>query len=139
MSRIPRLIAPATAILILGVVCFISAARADFATPFVEINNKVGDVSTAHGYIVSLGDENAKHFLVIVETDTAEYDTIRATAAAGIVPAQTLGRHVIVKAKVTDRREHQDRRVTVELEILEVTLPPEKIASRGAADEPLND
>jgi hypothetical protein len=102
-----------------------SPVHADWATPFTDIHNQVGDVSTAHGYVVALSHrENSKHYLVIVTTDTMEYVVIRATAEKNVVPPDFLGCQVIVEGKVTKRDEDEKtHQVTVELEILSVELP----------------
>jgi hypothetical protein len=96
-------------------------ALADFATPFADINNEVGDISEGHGYVVALGHENAKHFLVIVMTDTLEHVVVRATADEGVVKEPLLGRPAIIKAEVVDRRQDTDGRVTVRLKVLSVS------------------
>lgn len=98
---------------------------ADFATPFADIHNQVGDVSKAHGYVVALSHrENSKHYLVIVRTDTMEYVVIRATAEKNVVPPDLLGCPVIVEGKTTKSEKNEKTgQVTVELEILSVDLP----------------
>jgi hypothetical protein len=75
------------------------AVHGDFATPFMEINNKVGDVSTAHCYIVAISHSFFPVHLVIVDTDTSEHVVIKATVAREIVKTDLLGRPVIVKAQ----------------------------------------
>jgi len=110
------------------VIHFPKPAVADFATPFVGIHNQVGDVSKARGYVVALSqEENPKHYLVIVTTDTMNHVVIRATAAKNAVPSDLLGRPVIVEGKITKRDEDEKtRQVTVELEILSVERPVQK-------------
>jgi len=96
---------------------------ADFATPFMEINNKVGDVSEAHGYVVALGHkvEDCKHYLVIVTTDCMEHIVIKSTADKNVVKEPLLGRPAIIRAEVTDRKEDpKTKRVVVQLKILSV-------------------
>jgi hypothetical protein len=80
-----------------------NSARADLATPFVEMNNQVGDISEAHGWVVTLGSklEDSKYFYVIVNTDTMDQVVIGATAEKGVVKESLLGRWVIIKAQVT--------------------------------------
>ena len=95
-------------------------ALADYAAPFLEINNKIGDVSEAHGYVVATGHEDSTHFLVIVRTDTMEHIAIRATAGKDVVKESLLGRPVIIKAEVVDRKEDRDKRITVQLKLLSV-------------------
>jgi general secretion pathway protein G len=96
-------------------------AMADFATPFVEINNKVGDVSEAHGYVVALGHEveNCDYYLVVVTTDTREHVVLDATADKNVVKEALLGRPVLIKAKVVDRtQDPRTKRVLPKLHIL---------------------
>ena len=98
-------------------------ALADFATPFVEINNKVGDVSEAHGYVVALGHkvEECTYYLVIVTDDCMEHIVIESTADKNVVKEPLLGRPVIIRAEVTDRKEDPEtKRVIVQLKILSV-------------------
>ena len=61
---------------------FNNVVEADFATPFMEISNKVGDISEAHGYVVSLNPdiEKSTRFLVIIGTDRKQHVVIKATA-----------------------------------------------------------
>ena len=102
---------------------------ADFATPFMEINNKVGDVSEAHGYVVALGDnvEECKYYLVIVGTDTMEHIVIKATADKNVVKESLVGRQAIIKAEVTARNEDtKTKRVVVQLKILSVRSSEEQ-------------
>ena len=104
-------------------------ALADFATPFVEINNKVGDVSEGHGYVVALGHkvESCKHFLVVVTTDCEEHIVLEATADNNVVKEPLLGRPVIIKAEVVDRKEDpKTKRATVKLKILSVKSSKKK-------------
>jgi hypothetical protein len=80
-------------------------AIADLATPFVEVNNQVGDISEAHGWVVASGStlEESDSFLVIVLTDTMDHVVLRAAAAKGLVREFVLGRWVLVKAEVAER------------------------------------
>jgi hypothetical protein len=75
----------------------LAPCRADFATPFVGINNKVGDVGMTHGYVVI---EGPARFLVIVITDSMNHVVLRATAEKGVVKDSVLGREVRIKASV---------------------------------------
>jgi len=119
-------------ILILVVMPLIgNSVVADFATPFIEINNKVGDVSEAHGFVVVLSSkvEDCRSFLVIVTTDTMEHVVIRATAEKNLVKESLLGRQVIIKAEVTDRQEDpKTKRIKVQLKIHSVKSPETKKA-----------
>lgn len=113
------------AILVVTTLLVIGVARADFATPFVEIQNKVGDISEGHGYVVATSnDKEPAGFLVIVLTDTMEHVVIRAKADPGTVKPSLLGRPVIVKAKITKRVEASGSKPPrVELKILNVRKP----------------
>ncbi len=88
-----------------GIFSISQIARADSATPFVEVNNQVGDVSEAHGWVVASGSklEESDSFLVIVTTDTMKHVVIRATAEKGVIRESVLGRWVLVKAEVVER------------------------------------
>jgi hypothetical protein len=106
---------------------FATPAFADWATPFVEINNKLGDVSESHAYVVALGAdvETCDHYLVVVTTDCMEHIVIRATAEPGVVKESLLGRPVLVRGKVVERKEDSETgRVSVELQILEMKPIP---------------
>ncbi len=94
------------AILVFAGLFFISQnARADFATPFVEMNNQVGDVSEAHGWVATTGStlKEGDSYFVIVTTDTMKHVVIRAAAEMGVVRESVLGRWVLVKAEVAER------------------------------------
>jgi hypothetical protein len=102
---------------------FTNISKADFATPFTGINNKVGDISEAHGYVVALdpNTENCTHFLVIVMDDCMRHIVINATAKKNVVTQSLLGRPVIFKAKVIHRNENaQTKKMEIELEILSI-------------------
>ena len=92
----------------------LAPCRADFATPFVEIHNKVGDVGMTHGYVVV---EGPARFLVIVMTDSMNHVVLRATAEKGVVKDSVLGREVRIKASVTKAKTPN---VNPELKILSV-------------------
>lgn len=76
------------------------SARADFATPFIEINNKLGDVSEAQGWIVNFLDDTAPWYLIVVAGDTGQFYVLRAKAEPGIVPKELVGRSSIIKAEI---------------------------------------
>ena len=102
---------------------------ADVATPFMEINSKVGDVSEAHGYVVALGHkvEECRHYLVIVTDDCMEHIVVTSTADKNAVKEPLLGRPAIIRAEVTDRREDpKAKRVVVQLKILSVRSSEEQ-------------
>jgi len=124
-----------TTILILWVGLFGGTiALADFATPFMEINNKVGDVSEAHGYVVALSHEveSCDHYLVVVTTDTMEHRVLDATADKNVVKEALLGRPVMIKAKVVDRtQDPQTKRVLPKLRILSVTSSAKQTGSEA--------
>lgn len=98
-------------------------AVADFATPFLQTADKVGDVSEEHGYVVALDleMEDCKHYLVIVTNDNMQHIVIEATADKNVVKASLLGRQVTIKAQVAVREEDPDnKRVVLKLKILSV-------------------
>ena len=106
-----------------AILFFTNVLEADFATPFVEVNNKVGDISEAHGYVVALSPniEQCTHFLVIVTTDCEEHVVINATANRELITQSFLGKPVIIKAKVISRNENaRTKKTEIELEILSV-------------------
>ena len=84
-----------------SVLLCLTPCHADLATPFVEINKNVGDVSESYGYIVVLGPEMNTQFLVIVRTDMCKHLVLSATAKNGVVKEPLLGRQVKLKAVVT--------------------------------------
>ena len=102
----------------------VGVSLADFATPFVEINSQVGDVSQAHAFIATLGPlvSNAQeHYLVIVPTDSGEYVVIDAIAKKGIVKGALLGREIVLKAEVIERIEDsKTKHSKIKLRILSV-------------------
>jgi hypothetical protein len=108
-----------------AILLFTNVLKADFATPFVEVNNKIGDISEASGYVISLDPniEECTNFLVIVLNDCMEYVSIKATATKKLITQSLLGRPVIIKAKVINRYEDpKTKKVTIKLEILSVLL-----------------
>lgn len=106
-----------------AILLFTNVLEADFATPFVGINNKVGDISESYGYVVAL-DPNigeCTYFLVIVINDREQYVVINATAKKKLITQSLLGRQVIIKAKVVSRNEDsKTKKVEIKLEILSV-------------------
>lgn len=97
-----------------------SVASADFATPFVETKNKVGDISEGHGYVLAGESDDGPSFLVMVTSDTHQHLTILARAEKGIVPADLIGRPVVIKAEVVKAAEKLGNSAGLELKILEV-------------------
>jgi hypothetical protein len=95
--------------------------RADFATPFLEGNAaKVGAVSESYGHIlVDQGDEGP-NFMILVRSDTMEWFTILAKAEKGVVPAELIGRQVLIKAEVVKAPLQSGRSIGAELKILSV-------------------
>ena len=115
--------------------CFfisLSPCVADFATPFVEINNKIGDVSVTHAHVAALGPDMGSRFLVIVMSDQMQFVVLRATAKQGVVKESLLGREISIRAKVTKTRSATNK---PELEILHVELLTAKVEQDGA-DQP---
>jgi vacuolar-type H+-ATPase catalytic subunit A/Vma1 len=90
-------------------------AAADFATPWVE-GTKVGDVVTAHAWVVTMDAEQTAYGVVVM-TDTMQHVLIPAEAEKGVVDPAALGRWAMVKAVVTVRIDAK----TVKIKILEVT------------------
>jgi hypothetical protein len=80
---------------------WLSPCYADFATPFVGIHNKPGDVSVTHARVVALGPELDSRFLVIVMNDQMQPVVLWSTAKQGVLNESLLGREIIIKAKVT--------------------------------------
>jgi hypothetical protein len=103
----------------LGWLIALTAARADWATPFAEINNKVGDVSEAHGYVVTTAENEDGPFMVIVTTDTMQSVAILARADKSAVPVERIGRWSIIKAKVV-KAPTGNQATDMELQILSV-------------------
>jgi hypothetical protein len=97
-----------------------TAALADFATPFVETKNKVGDVSEGHGYVLAGDSDDGPAFLVMVTSDTQQHLTILARAEKGIVPADLIGRPVVIRAEVVKAAGKTGSAAGMELKILEV-------------------
>ena len=109
-------------IFLAAILLFTNVLEADFATPFVEVNNKVGDISEAYGYVVALSPniEKCTHFLVIVIDDRMRPVGFYATAEKKLITQSLLGRPVIIKAKVVSREEYRDKTKDIRLEILSV-------------------
>ncbi len=95
---------PMLGVLLSGLVFSLaSMLRADSATPFLEINNQAGDVSTVHAYVAEITPPSGSRpgsYAVIVLDDTRRPNAMTATAGAGVVPAALLGREVTVRARV---------------------------------------
>lgn len=109
-----------------AILFFTNVSEADFATPFVEINNKVGDISEAHGYVVALSRnaEGCTSFLVIVATDEEQHVVINATARRKLITRAFIGRPVTIRAKIIKRSENsKNNKTEIELEILSVRPP----------------
>jgi hypothetical protein len=79
----------------------LSPCFADFATPFVEINNKPGDVSVSHARVAALGPDMGSRFLVIVMNDQGQPVVLWATAKQGVLKESLLGREISIKAVIT--------------------------------------
>jgi hypothetical protein len=125
------------------ILAFASNCYADFATPFVEVNNKLGDVSTTQAYVLTLGPQSTNRFMVVVMTDTRQYEVykatpnqgvvmleksqlrailvLQATAKEGVVKDSLLGREVLLKATIAKAGSWK---TLPELEILEVEALP---------------
>jgi hypothetical protein len=110
---------------------WLPSCHADFATPFVEINNRVGDVSTSHGYVMTSGSEINPRFFVMVMSDTMQPVVLWATAKQGVVKESLLGREIVIKAVVTKAG---SRTTKPELEILS-TKPLTHGDGEGAATD----
>lgn len=113
----------------------ISPCNADFATPFAESHNKLGEVSTAGGYLVAM---DSSRFLVLVGTDTLDHVVLNATAGKGVVGESLLGRVVKITARITKAG---STGIRPELEILRVdpvnsgaASPPDKMSNPEDAE-----
>jgi hypothetical protein len=115
-----------------AILLFTNVSKADFATPFTEINNKVGDISEAHGYVAAK-DPNAEdgtYFWVMVMDDCGRRVVINATAKKNVVTRSLLDKEVTIKAKVVSRKKNaKTQKMEIELEILSVR-PLEEEKSR---------
>ncbi|NLX24438.1 MAG: hypothetical protein GXY61_00540 [Lentisphaerae bacterium] len=78
-----------------------SACLADFATPFVEINNQKGEVSESYGYLVAVDSDPGTNYLAIVTTDTLQHIVLHATARPRVVEPSDLGRWIRFEAQIT--------------------------------------
>jgi hypothetical protein len=111
-----------------AIVFYGRTTQADFATPFVEINNHVGDISEARGFVVARCNpvEECSHFIVIVSTDRLTFVTIGATAESDVVKNSLVGRPVIIKAEVIDDIENgKPKMYDQQLKILSVRAAEE--------------
>ncbi|MBN2703490.1 MAG: hypothetical protein JXR23_04690 [Pontiellaceae bacterium] len=81
-------------------VIFQSVCTADFATPFVEINNRDGDVSECFGYLSATEADLGTNFMVIVTTDCMEPVVLDAVAQPGLVTPSDVGRWVQFTAEI---------------------------------------
>jgi hypothetical protein len=126
MQRFPLMVL----VMVAGLAMAWQVVRGDFATPFVEVNNKVGNVSEAHGYVlVPDGDDGP--FTVLVTTDTMQYVALAATAEKGVVPAELIGRWAIIKAEVV-KAPANGQTVGMQLKILGVrSAKPVAAATQG--------
>ena len=114
-------------VVVMALVAGLHLARADMATPFVEINNKVGDVSESHGYVLA-NEGDDEHFMVLVRNDSGQFLAIQATAEKGAVPTGAIGRFAVIKAEVT--KASAKREVAgMQLKILGVTVVKAKPAT----------
>ena len=103
-------------LLLIVLVCLAArTALADMSTPWVE-NAKVGTEQTAHAWVIAMNAEQTV-FNVLVFTDRHTPVVLVATVEKGVVPADTLGKPAMVKAKVTKQADG----VTTEVQILQVT------------------
>lgn len=79
----------------------LSPCKADFATPFVGVNNEVGDISVTHARVVALGPNIESTFLVIVMNDEIQPVVLWAKAKKGVIKESLLGREIRIKAVIT--------------------------------------
>ncbi|MDP3041604.1 MAG: hypothetical protein Q8N62_02560 [Candidatus Omnitrophota bacterium] len=94
----------------------IGVVKADLATPFVD-TVEVGEISTGRCWLIS---EYQNEYLVVVATDTSEFMILSAIAAEGVVDESLLGKPVILKAKVMEKKIRPDGKLHMLLEILSV-------------------
>jgi hypothetical protein len=93
----------------------------DAATPFLEgPNSQVAAVSEGHGYVLAGEDDDGPVFLVMVSSDSMEHIVILAKADKGVVPANLLGRPVIIKAQILKSPEKSGKGEGAEIKILDV-------------------
>jgi hypothetical protein len=109
----------------------LSACFADFATPFVEIHNKPGDVSVSHARVAALGPEMGSTFLVIVMNDQTQPVVLWATAKKGVLKESLLGREVSIKAVITKAGSVTTK---PEIEILQAEPLKTGVETGGAAE-----
>lgn len=79
----------------------LSACFADFATPFVDVNNELGDISEARARVAALGPTMASPFLVIIMNDELQPVVLWAKAKKGVIRQSLLGREIRIKAVIT--------------------------------------
>ena len=114
-------------------VVLLSPCFADFATPFVEIKNKPGDIADTRARVVALGPNIGSQFLVIVMNDQEQPVVLWATAKKGILDDSVLGREVQIKAKVTRAGTATS---PPEIEILRTDLLKSKLVEQDGAGQP---
>jgi hypothetical protein len=107
-----------------------SPCDADFATPFVEIHNKPGDVSVAHALVAALGPEIGYRFLVIVMNDQEQPVVLWATAKQGVIKESLLGREVSIAAMISKAGSATTK---PELEILQAEPLKTSVEAGGAS------
>jgi len=77
--------------------------QADFMTPFVE-DTGLGETATRLCWIITEEAQGVtQDFIVLARSDTMEFIPLRATAEAGVVNPEYLGRPVMVTAKKLER------------------------------------
>jgi len=113
-------------IVLVAVMCISLSTRtafADLATPFLEgPAAEVGAISEGHGFVLAADNsDDGPGFLVMVTSDTGQYLVITARAEKGIVPANLIGRPVVIKAQVTKKGTKSGRPEGFELKVLGVT------------------
>lgn len=79
----------------------LQACLADLATPFVDIDNKLGDTSISHARVAALGPKMESPFLVILINDEEQPVVLWAAAKRGVLKESLLGREIIIKGVVT--------------------------------------
>jgi len=101
-----------------------SVATAYSATPFV--NAKKGDTGTHRGWVVRTGDDAVPFLVVVTCGCKTGHTAFFATAAAGVVSNDQLGRPMMITAKVIEKIERKSIQAHIRLKILRV----ERIAKK---------
>jgi len=92
--------------------------RADFPTPFIDINVKVGQTVTGRCWIIQ--HWHSENFIVLAVSDTGQFFPLSAGSEKGIIKPSHLGRPVIVTAKVLEEIHEEGKAWWLALKIIKV-------------------